>query len=360
MGREGAAERFPILQAVADFSGPSAFRPCQVASTGMWRISSSSILGMAISSLESCTCWAIPRSNVPGFNRFPLQVDGGASDATSTTMIQQLRSIFATVGLPEVLVSDNGPNFNSAEFESFLIRNDIRHKTSPPYHPATNGLAERAVQTVKKGLKMTHGSMHDWLSRFLFIYRNMPQSTTGVFHAQLHAPGLKTQASPAHPQAWPPQASGEGARRPDWRSQQAHLSSLFLTWWCGLCRQLWTIFNGSVLANRIHCTAYQVKLTDRRIIRCHVDHLYIRHDVEAPLPDFEQATEDDLSREDRPASAPPPSAPSSPRKEPPEDLVPSAVERRYPTPLKTKDHLTIMNFLFLFKAISKQLKREEV
>ncbi len=107
------------------------------------------------------------------------------TSTTSTATIQQLWSIFATFGLPEVLVSDNGPNFKSAEFELFLRRNGIRHKTSPPYHPATNGLAERAVQTVKNGLKMTHGSLQDRLSWFLFTYRNMPQSTTGVSPAEL-------------------------------------------------------------------------------------------------------------------------------------------------------------------------------
>ena len=43
------------------------------------------------------------------------------------------------------------------EFESFLLKNGIKHITSAPYHPATNGLAERAVQTVKKGLKKERG-----------------------------------------------------------------------------------------------------------------------------------------------------------------------------------------------------------
>ena len=73
------------------------------------------------------------------------------SSVTSTLTIQCLRRIFATFGLPEVVVTDNGPSLVSDEFEAWLKRNGIRHKTSPPYHPATNGLAERAVQTVKRG-----------------------------------------------------------------------------------------------------------------------------------------------------------------------------------------------------------------
>ena len=108
------------------------------------------------------------------------------STITSTATIQSCRKLFATFGVPEVLVTDNGPSFVSAEFEQFLKKNSIRHKTSPPYHPATNGLAERAVQTVKKGLKkMKSGTLQDKLSRFLFRYRNTPQSTTEETPSQL-------------------------------------------------------------------------------------------------------------------------------------------------------------------------------
>ena len=46
-----------------------------------------------------------------------------------------------------------GPCFMSAEFELFLEKNGVKQLTTAPYHPASNGLAERAVQIVKKGLK---------------------------------------------------------------------------------------------------------------------------------------------------------------------------------------------------------------
>ena len=57
--------------------------------------------------------------------------------------------MFATHGLPETVVSDNGTAFTSAEFRTFLKKNGIKQITFAPYHPATNGLAERAVQTQK-------------------------------------------------------------------------------------------------------------------------------------------------------------------------------------------------------------------
>ena len=66
---------------------------------------------------------------------------------TSQATIEKLWLIFSTHGLPEVLVSDNGTCFTSEEFAAFVRANGVKHLTSAPYHPAANGLAERAVQT---------------------------------------------------------------------------------------------------------------------------------------------------------------------------------------------------------------------
>lgn len=64
----------------------------------------------------------------------------------STTTVQRtlevLQEIFEMHGFPRILVSNNGPQFSSAEFAAFLKKNQILHFTSAPYHPATNGLAE--------------------------------------------------------------------------------------------------------------------------------------------------------------------------------------------------------------------------
>ena len=61
---------------------------------------------------------------------------------TTQRTIEVLSEIFAIHGLPRVLVTDNDPQFTAKEFADFLKTNCIVHRTSAPYHPATNGLAQ--------------------------------------------------------------------------------------------------------------------------------------------------------------------------------------------------------------------------
>ena len=70
--------------------------------------------------------------------------------------------------------------------EQFCTKNGIKHTTTSPYHPASNGLAERAVQTFKSGLKkMQKGTLDEKIARFLFHYRITPQTTTGISPSEL-------------------------------------------------------------------------------------------------------------------------------------------------------------------------------
>jgi len=109
------------------------------------------------------------------------------SSTTASKTIEVLREIFARQGLPAQLVSDNGPQFTSAEFAEFLRKNGVRHVTSAPYHPRTNGLAERFVRTMKAALKSDTSTtcVKLKLDRFLLAYRNCPHATTGETPAKL-------------------------------------------------------------------------------------------------------------------------------------------------------------------------------
>ena len=123
-------------------------------------------------------------------------VNSTSSDAT----ISKLHSIFAVHGLPEQIVTDNGSGSTSAEFESFCKQNGIKHILTSPYHPSSNGLAERAVQTFKSAVVRMEGPMDVRLSRFLFRYRVTPQSTTGLSPSQLlMGRRLRTRLDLLHP-----------------------------------------------------------------------------------------------------------------------------------------------------------------
>ncbi|XP_037398305.1 uncharacterized protein K02A2.6-like [Pygocentrus nattereri] len=108
------------------------------------------------------------------------------SNSTSAVTIECLRRSFSQHGIPEIIVSDNGTCFTSEQFQEFAEKNGIRHITTAPYHPSSNGLAERAVQTFKSLMKKMAGdSIETKMSRALFSYRIIPQSTTGKSPAEL-------------------------------------------------------------------------------------------------------------------------------------------------------------------------------
>lgn len=113
-------------------------------------------------------------------------------NTTACNVITELREIFSTFGTPIEIVSDNGPPFASREFVNFLKELNINILKSPPYHPQSNGLAERAVQTAKNALckqtqmtGMSKCTIRKKISEFLFKYRNTPCTVTGLTPAEI-------------------------------------------------------------------------------------------------------------------------------------------------------------------------------
>ncbi|XP_058456779.1 uncharacterized protein K02A2.6-like [Malaya genurostris] len=114
---------------------------------------------------------------VDPFSKWP-EIHPTKSTTTKTT-IKLLIQTFATFGNPEVIVSDNGTQFSSHEFQDFCTAQGIRHIRIAPYHPQSNGLAERFVDTLKRSLrKMRTGgeSLEEALYTFLNVYRSTPTS----------------------------------------------------------------------------------------------------------------------------------------------------------------------------------------
>ena len=128
------------------------------------------------------------------------------TDITSGHTIDALKKLFARYGLPLELVSDNGPQLISKEFELFLKCNGIKHILIPAYHPQSNGLAERNVQTFKNALKKMvsdprdRRTVSDKISHFLQNYRSTPHCTTGQSPAELFLMRpIRTTLSLIHP-----------------------------------------------------------------------------------------------------------------------------------------------------------------
>lgn len=111
------------------------------------------------------------------------------NNITTDSTINVLRDYFSTWGLPNKLVSDNGPSLVSEKFEDFLENNGIKHVTIAPYHAASNGAAENLVKTFKSKFKLLINDKvpsKEAIQKFLFHYRSTPHCTTGVSPAELH------------------------------------------------------------------------------------------------------------------------------------------------------------------------------
>ena len=123
---------------------------------------------------------------VDAFSKWPEIEEMHGTTASKT--IETLTKIFATHGFPITLVSDNGPPFTSDEFKRYLLSRGIFHRTTPPYHPASNGQAESMVRTFKSFLRkqllsgVNRGTV---VCQFLARYRVTPCSSTGRAPAEL-------------------------------------------------------------------------------------------------------------------------------------------------------------------------------
>ena len=81
--------------------------------------------------------------------------DNVMQTTTFTATIHEMHHLFSSYGLTQQLISDNGPQFVSDEFQVFLESNWVKHIRSAPYHPSLNGLAKRFARTFKRALKAT-------------------------------------------------------------------------------------------------------------------------------------------------------------------------------------------------------------
>ena len=109
---------------------------------------------------------------VDAYSKYPCIHPTTSTSSKSTTAI--LEQEFAHFGYPHTLVTDNATTFMSQEFQAWCKQRGIVHLTGAPYHPATNGAAERLIQSFKQALRKSSLPPKEALQEFLMQYRRIP------------------------------------------------------------------------------------------------------------------------------------------------------------------------------------------
>ena len=214
------------------------------------------------------------------------------NSCTTAATIISLTKTFATYGLPEQIVSDNATYFSSAEFEEFIKMNGIHHIRVSPYHAASNGQAERYVQTFKEAMEKLQPngqSLETQVAKFLMRYRVTPHSTTGISPSQL----LMNRQIRTRLDLVRPEVSTRVQRKQSYDKYRHDLHAkervfvigdeVYLTQYGA--GSSW--IPGTVVA-KIGPVSYAVELNDGRLIRRHQDHLRKRFSQNCPPIDPEE------------------------------------------------------------------------
>jgi hypothetical protein len=135
------------------------------------------------------------------YSKYPCIHPTQSVSASAT--IDLLEQDFAHFGYPHTLVTDNASAFLSEEFQSWCKERGIVHLTGAPYHPATNGSAERLVQTFKQALRKSSLPPRKALQEFLMQFRRTPNSSGYSPSELLNSRQIRTKIdtllpSPAH------------------------------------------------------------------------------------------------------------------------------------------------------------------
>ena len=112
---------------------------------------------------------------------------------SSSAVIQALKELFAIHGIPDLIMSDNGPQYSAASFREFAIKYGFVHTTSSPRYPQANGEVERAVRTAKSILRK-----NEEIFTALLTYRSTPLQNGLSPSELLMGRRLRTQL-PTHP-----------------------------------------------------------------------------------------------------------------------------------------------------------------
>ena len=142
------------------------------------------------------------------------------NDQSSARVILIMKELFSTHGIPDIIVSDNGPQFSSDAFRLFATEYDFVHVTSSPKYPRANGEVERSVLMVKALLRKNEDPY-----QALLAYRSTPLQNGFSPSELLMGRRLRTKVPAAMPSVLKPNVQDTERQRvqlreDDYRSKQ--------------------------------------------------------------------------------------------------------------------------------------------
>ncbi|XP_041774515.1 uncharacterized protein K02A2.6-like [Anopheles merus] len=205
---------------------------------------------------------------VDAFTKWP-EIAKTASITSHSTIIL-LRGIFARF----TLVSDNGTQFTSEVFKEFCDANGIEHITTAPFHPQSNGQAERFVDTFKRALKkirVEKASLKEALDLFLQTYRSTPNPMLDQ-HTPAEVMFNRATRTVHHLlRPLPSRESSVNSVFPKWRPGDLVYAKIFRG-------NSWSWIAGEIIRS-IGTVMYEVITTEQRRLRRHVNQLRRRTTV---------------------------------------------------------------------------------
>ncbi|XP_055621976.1 uncharacterized protein K02A2.6-like [Toxorhynchites rutilus septentrionalis] len=172
---------------------------------------------------------------------------------TAKAIINLLRSVFTNKGMPEVLVSDNGTHFTSAEFKEFCVENGVEHVTTAPFHPQSNG-KPKDLWTPLSGRTTPNLNTPDGRSPAELMYNRQLRTSLELLRVPHNqAPPMQNQANPQSRSFVP---------------KDTVYAKVYVN-------NKWTWAPGTVV-ERIGCVMYNVWVDNRKLIRSHINQLKSR------------------------------------------------------------------------------------
>ncbi|XP_040164747.1 uncharacterized protein K02A2.6-like [Anopheles arabiensis] len=205
---------------------------------------------------------------VDAYSKWPEVIKTSSTTASATIAI--LRGIFARFGIPVTLVSDNGTQFTSGIFADFCTSNGIQHLRTAPFHPQSNGQAERFVDTFKRAMKKICSddtSLPEAIDLFLQTYRSTPN------------PAIDENKSPAEVMIGRQMRTCFDLLRPTAISNEPRVPDNMRVLHCGELVYVKTFYRNNwkwepaIVTKRCGSVMYEVKTSFQRILRRHINQM---------------------------------------------------------------------------------------